>query len=351
MAATQTVPQNYQHCNFVPVLPRHVVITVSGYGIKVNVDRGHLTIQDGIGANRREVRVPRVGHGLRRLVVIGSDGLISFAALRWLSADQNAAFVMLERDGKVLTTIGPVHPSDARLRRAQALAGSNGTGVQLAIELITKKLAGQEKVARERLNNIVVAESIAKLRIGLQSVRRLEAVLSIEASAALAYWSAWSNLKIQYPRTDLRRVPHHWQTFGARVSALTGSPRLAVNPPNAILSFLYAVLGSEARLAAAELGLDPGLGVLHKDTPNRDSLACDLMEPVRPMVDAYLLDWIGRGPLRRNWFFEQRDGSCRLMSSFAAQLSETAFSWHNAVAPYAERASKLLWSRRPKTNR
>src|SRR5215469_17531840 len=30
-----------------------------------------------------------------------------------------------------------------------------------------------------------------------------------------------------------------------------------------------------------------GLGVLHRDTPNRDSLACDLMEPVRPLVDAY----------------------------------------------------------------
>jgi CRISPR/Cas system-associated endonuclease Cas1 len=106
-------------------------------------------------------------------------------------------------------------------------------------------------------------------------------VLSIEASAALAYWSAWSNLEIQYPRIDLRRVPDHWQTFGARVSPLTGSPRLAVNPPNAILNYLYAILESEARLAAAELGLDPGLGVLHRDTPNRDSLGCDLVEPIR----------------------------------------------------------------------
>jgi CRISPR-associated endonuclease Cas1 len=192
--------------------------------------------------------------------------------------------------------------------RAQSLAGSNGTAVQLAIELITKKLAGQEKVARERLNNLVVAESIAKLRSGLQSVRRPEAVLSIEASAALGYWSGWSNLGIQYPRIDLRRVPDHWQTFGARVSPLTGSPRLGVNPPNAILNYLYAILESEARLAAAELGLDPGLGVLHKDTPNRDSLACDLMEPVRPLVDTYVFDWMNRGPVRREFFFEEAMG-------------------------------------------
>jgi hypothetical protein len=36
------------------------------------------------------------------------------------------------------------------------------------------------------------------------------------------------------------------------------------------------------------------------------------MEPVRPQVDAYLLDWITRQYLRREWFFEQSDGNCRL---------------------------------------
>ena len=326
------------------------VLTIHGFGVRVRMQSGHLEIEDGIGPERRKIRLARVGHGLRRLVMIGSDGFITFEALRWL-ADQSAAFVMLERDGLVLATTGPVRPSDARLRRAQALAGSNDTGVRLAIELIAKKLAGQEKVARERLNNLVVAESIAKSRRDLQSVRRLEAVLAIEASAALAYWSAWSNLEIQYPRIDLRRVPDHWQTFGARVSPLTGSPRLAANPPNAALNYLYAILESEARLAAAELGLDPGLGVLHKDTPNRDSLACDLMEPVRPLVDAYVFDWISRGPLRREWFFEQSNGNCRLMGSFATQLSETALTWRKAVSPYAEEAAKIFWQGSAKKSR
>src|SRR2546430_7689206 len=39
--------------------------------------------------------------------------------------------------------------------------------------------------------------------------------------------------------------------------------RLAVNPANAILNYLYAVLESETCLAIAALGLDPGLGFLH----------------------------------------------------------------------------------------
>jgi hypothetical protein len=131
-------------------------------------------------------------------------------------------------------------------------------------------------------------------------------------------------LPINFPKNDLPRIPDHWCSFGARVSPLTGSPRLAANPPNAILNYLYSVLESEARLAAAALGLDPGLGVLHVDTSARDSLACDLMEPVRSEIDAYLLDWITRQPLRREWFSEQRDGNCRLAGSFAVRLSETS---------------------------
>ena len=86
---------------------RQGVVTLFGYGTTVRVDRGHLVLEDGIGTDRRRVRFPRVGHGLRRLVVIGSDGMVSLAALRWL-ADQDASFVMLDRDGAVLATPGPV---------------------------------------------------------------------------------------------------------------------------------------------------------------------------------------------------------------------------------------------------
>ena len=38
-----------------------------------------------------------------------------------------------------------------------------------------------------------------------------------------------------------------------------------MNPANAMLNYLYAVLESEARLAIAALGLDPGLGFWHVD--------------------------------------------------------------------------------------
>ncbi len=117
-----------------------------------------------------------------------------------------------------------------------------------------------------------------------------------------------------------------------------------MNPANAMLNYLYALLESEARLSAAAVELDPGIGFLHVDTDARDSLACDLMEVGRPHVDEFLIEWIKSQPLRREWFFEQRDGSCRLMAHFAVRLSESAPAWRQILAPITELVSKVLWS-------
>jgi CRISPR-associated endonuclease Cas1 len=323
--------------------PRRGVVTLYGYGVNVRVDRGHLILNDGIGPERFEARLPRVGHGLERLIVIGSDGLVSLAALRWL-ADQNASFVMLERDGSVLLTTGPIRPSDEKLRRAQARAGDTGAAVQIARALVQHKLAGQEQLVRERLRNARAADRIAESRTALPSAPTIATIRILEAQGALVYWSAWQNVPIMFPKKDLPRVPDHWRAFGARRSPLTGSPRRAVNPANAMLNYCYALLESEARIAAAAMGLDPGLGFLHLDAPNRDSLACDLMEPVRVQVDGYVLDWITREPLKREWFFEQRDGNCRLMAPLAVRLSETASMWRHAVAPVTEAVAQALWN-------
>jgi len=326
-----------------PIVPRHGVVTLHGYGISVRVERGHLILEDGIGPVRRYGRFPKVNHGLRRLIVIGADGAVSFSALRWL-ADQDAAFAMLERNGSVLATTGPVRPSDSRLRRAQSLAHQTGAALQISRGLISQKLEGQERIVRGAFQDSDLADRIAFFRVQLGGAQTVEAVRQFESQAAQAYWSSWRSLPINFPTADYRRVPEHWRTFGTRKSVLTGSPRLAVNPPNAMLNYMYALLESESRLAAAAVGLDPGIGVLHVDTDARDSLACDLMEPARPHVDAYLLKWITEGMLRREWFFEQGDGNCRLMGSFAISLSESLSTWSRVVAPIAEWISRMVWS-------
>jgi CRISPR associated protein, Cas1 family len=150
---------------------------------------------------------------------------------------------------------------------------------------------------------------------------------------------------VAWPKADLKQIPAHWRLVGSRQSPLTGGPRLAVTPVHAILNYCFALLHAETRLAISALGLDPGLGLgLHTDTADRDSLAFDVLEPIRPRVEAWLLDWIAREPLRRVDFFETRTGNCRLMSQICSKLSGTAFTWGKLVAPWAENVARTLWT-------
>jgi CRISPR-associated endonuclease Cas1 len=310
---------------------------------------GHLEIEDGPGEARRKFRLSRVGHGLKRLVIIGDDGFVSLSALKWIS-EVDAAIMMLDRTGRVIFVTGPTASSDARLRRAQALAASNGVGLEICRKLIDAKLEGQERLVREKLNAESTAQSIAELRNALIQAESIETVRLLEAQGAQLYFSKWRDMPVLWPKVDLRKVPEHWRTVGSRRSPLTGGPRLAVTPVHAILNYCFALLESETRFALSALGLDPGLGLgLHSDTPNRDSLALDVLEPVRPQVEEWVLSWITREPLHRADFFETANGNCRLMSAFCRKLSETAPVWGKLAAPWVEFVARTLWSKSAKS--
>lgn len=148
-----------------------------------------------------------------------------------------------------------------------------------------------------------------------------------------------------WPKADLQKIPEHWRFVGSRQSPLSGGPRLAVTPVHAILNYCFALLEAETRLAISALGMDAGLGVgPHTDTANRDSLALDVLEPIRPQVATWLLGWITSEPLRRADFFETGTGNCRLMSRICANLSQTAPVWGKLVAPWAEYVARSLWA-------
>src|SRR2546425_9422531 len=82
--------------------PRDGVVIVSGYGVAVRVEKGHLVVTDGSGSARRDVRLHRALSRVSRLVVLGHTGCVSLEALRWLY-DVGAAFVHIDVDGNVIT--------------------------------------------------------------------------------------------------------------------------------------------------------------------------------------------------------------------------------------------------------
>jgi hypothetical protein len=206
----------------------------------------------------------------------------------------------------------------------------------IARELLEAKIKGQLAVLDSfgLGGGNAVREAIALL----DRADRLDVVLIAEAKAAEAYWDAWASIPMEFARRD--RAPDHWRTFGMRRSPLTLAPRTAANPLNAILNYLYTLLEVETRIALIGRGLDPGLALFHADEANRQSLAADVMEPVRPHVDAFALNLARTRTFSAKDFAETRDGACRLASPLAQELAPTMGQWAKLVAPYAENVAR-----------
>jgi CRISPR-associated endonuclease Cas1 len=318
---------------------RGELVVADGYGVQLRVQRRQLVVEDGIGRSRRR-RVFSRSDRLMRLVVLGGSGSLSLEALRWL-ADVGAALVCIDRDARLLCTSTPTK-SDAKLRRAQALAAGSSTGLRLAQTLFRSKLQGQQAML-DRLQADGYARRVFAASIGrLEAAESPQGLMAIEAEAAFSYWQSWAGLPVRFRPGEQRALPAHWLTFGQRSSPLTASPRLAITPAGAILNYLYALLETEARLACLTLGLDPALGVLHADVRGRDSLPLDLMEAVRPNVDRYMHALLTDRVFHASDFHENRRGSCRVLSPLTHELAETLPAWRRLIAPVAEQACKLL---------
>jgi CRISPR-associated endonuclease Cas1 len=326
----------------------HGVLTLSGYGLDVRVWRGRLRVSDGVGRDRRMALVHRATGGLHRLVVLGHTGSITFDAIRWL-ADVGAGYLQIDEDGRVLAAFGPPSADQPALRRAQATASSNDRGAAITRELLRRKLNGQRETLLALAEVVEVPaeafDAIDGCVARLESITEDVALRRLEAAAAVAYWTSWASLPVRFASRDAERVPAHWRSMGSRSSLITGGPRAATNPANAMLNYLYAIVESEITLAARIVGLDPGLGIFHVDTPHRASFSADLMEPIRPTVDRYLLDLLTRRTFGIRDFHETRTGVCRVVAPLTRELAETSGSWERLALPLGQDVAGMLLGR------
>jgi CRISPR-associated endonuclease Cas1 len=315
------------------------VLVADGYGLALTVDRGHLLIRDGLGKHRRERRLPRAQRQVQRIIVLGHTGHVSLEAVRWCT-DTGIGLLQIDTDGRLLLTAAAPGKDDPRLRRAQAAAPNAPVGLEITRALLGAKLAGQTTVAADILHAPPIADTITRLAEQLDAANTLAGCRDLEAQASNAYFGAWSAaVTCRFAERDRDRVPARWRVFSGRGSQLHRggrSPRDAADPINALLNYGYALAEAECRLAAQAVGLDPGLGIVHTDQKNRDSLALDLLEPIRPIVERQVLQLLDRRHFTTADVHETRTGACRLLPPLTHELAEALPGYAAAVAPFAE---------------
>ena len=78
---------------------------------------------------------------------------------------------------------------------------------------------------------------------------------------------------------------------------------------NAMLSFLYTICTNDIASALECVGLDPYIGLFHTLRPGRVSLACDIMEEFRALVERLVITLVNLKIVRKSDFEKQISGA------------------------------------------
>lgn len=142
--------------------------------------------------------------------------------------------------------------------------------------------------AIETINKIIVILRAEVVTFSLAHLR------GYEGAAAAAYFGAYTHLfaeSLQFSGRKKRPPP---------------------DPVNVCLSLGYTLLHYDAVRACHIVGLDAMLGFFHDVSFGRESLACDLMEPLRPLMDRWVWQLFKDRQLRPEHFSSDVGGRCQM---------------------------------------
>ncbi len=241
---------------------------------------------------------------LERVVLRGNVQLES-RVLGALS-ERNIGLLVLSGRNTEATAMLAARPHNDSIRRLTQyqISLSNDLRIPLARWLVLVKVRNQRQllfdVLNERADLRYQLMSALKTLDGIISQLRdetfdisLAGLLGFEGAAAAAYFGGYVHL------------------FADSLNFTGRKKRPPPDPVNVCLSLGYTLLHYDAVRACHITGLDPMLGFYHDVSFGRESLACDLMEPLRPLMDRWVWQMF-RGRKLRVEHFSDDSGRCQM---------------------------------------
>ncbi len=242
-------------------------------------------------------------------------GIVCFGRVNvspWLMgkcAELGIAISFLSEQGRFLARVQGFTPGNVLLRREQyRRADDPMASACIARNIVSAKVANARTVLLRSIRDYPDAPGRDKLETAaarmaysikrLQELSQLDIIRGIEGESANRYFDVFEHL-----------ITAQRDAFAFRGR----NRRPPLDPVNAILSFLYAMLGHDARSACEAAGLDSQVGFLHRDRPGRPGLALDLMEEFRPfLADRLALTLINRQQVRPEGFRHKDSGGIEM---------------------------------------
>lgn len=274
---------------------------------KTYIARDHLNLRVEV---EKELKLTVPIHHLESVCVFGQ---VSFSApalqLCW---EQGVAVNYFSETGYLIGRWEGVPNTSVGLRRAQYRAADRAQATaSIARQCVAGKLQNsRQSLLRSARESEQVDESVRLQECAAELGRLLgtiqyalnrgeeltvDQIRGYEGHAASLYYGVFT-LHLRQQRADFEFT--------------TRSRRPPLDAINCLLSFLYALLRHDCIAALTATGLDPFVGYLHVERPNRPALALDLMEEFRPMLaDRLAITLINRRQINVDAFAEREGGA------------------------------------------
>lgn len=276
-------------------------IVINTYGTSVNRDNEGFIISTPDG--RRRVPV----EGVTSIRVSNGAQLTSDAIM--LAIEKEIEVVFMTRHGDTLGRVwSPKYGSISTIRKGQLAFTYSIDALKWIKQVLVNKIDNQEALllmmdkgtAQEERHAESVMRKLDKCK---QRVEDVEAetlkdaaptLRGIEGIASRIYFSALNEF-----------IPEKYR-FEER------SQHPARDVANALLNYGYGILYSKVESSLIRAGIDPYVGVLHRDNYNRPVLVYDVIELFRVWVDYVVYSLLAQDVVNEDYYSTRSDGSCWL---------------------------------------
>ena len=230
-------------------------------------------------------------------------------ALMGKLCESGIALNFISPQGRFMGRLQGAVRGNVLLRTAQIkmFDGVNEKTLMLIRNTVAAKLANCCGVLKRSLrdypemdNDGAVSECINRLAEYAENVfsydDKLE-ILGLEGSAAKAYFDVFDRMLVKQ-RDDFRMAYR--------------TKRPPLDRINAILSYLYTIYTCDFAAALESVGLDNYVGYYHELRPGRSSLACDLVEEARCIIERFVITVINLRQIKPEDFEKQVSGAVLL---------------------------------------
>lgn len=257
-------------------------------------------------------------HTLENIVCFGFKPLTP--QLMAFCAENNVGISYMTETGKFLARVCGAQKGNVLLRKAQYTMSENEfESLKIAKPIVAAKVSNYRNLLLRHQRNhpdnysdqvLISADTMGNRLNNIENAVTLDELRGYEGECANLYFSSLSDL-ITAQKDDF--------DFTQRTK------RPPLDPANALLSFLYAILANDVRSALETVGLDPQVGFLHQDRSGRASLALDIMEEFRAYLgDRVMLNLINLKQVSKKDFEIRESGEVR-MSDDARKTLLTAY--------------------------